>query len=68
MRPLVFVCSLVLLSVPATAHATADFPAAIVSDLNITCPNPIFDGNGCTICHTTDNGGLAPRRTRSART
>jgi hypothetical protein len=47
-----------LLFVPATAHATADFPAAIVSDLGITCAKPIWDGNGCTICHTTDNGGL----------
>jgi hypothetical protein len=47
-----------LLFVPATAHATADFPAAIVSDLNITCSKPIFDGNGCTICHTSNNGGL----------
>jgi len=47
-----------LLLAPATAHATADFPAAIVTDLNITCANPIWDKNGCTICHTTDNGGL----------
>jgi len=29
-----------------------------VSDLQITCSNPIFDGNGCTICHTSNNGGL----------
>ncbi len=43
---------------PATARATADFPTAIVSDLNITCTNPIFDGNGCMICHTSNNGGL----------
>lgn len=47
-----------LLLAPATAHATASFPAAIVTDLNITCAKPIWDGNGCTICHTTDNGGL----------
>ena len=59
MRRILFSLPFALLCfAPATAHATADFPAAIVSDLNITCPNPIFDGNGCTICHTTDNGGL----------
>ena len=50
--------ALALLAVPATAHATADFPAAIVSDLNITCATPIWDNNGCTICHTSNNGGL----------
>jgi len=48
----------VALLAPATAHATADFPAKIVSDLNITCSKPIWDGNGCTICHTTNNGGI----------
>ncbi|HEX4516049.1 MAG TPA: hypothetical protein VGH87_18935 [Polyangiaceae bacterium] len=59
MRSFLFaVVPLALLLAPATAHATADFPAAIVTDLNITCANPIFDGNGCTICHTTNNGGL----------
>ena len=58
MRRFLFSLPFTLLLVPATAHATADFPAAIVSDLNITCANPIWDKNGCTICHTTDNGGL----------
>ena len=59
MRSLAFV-SFMLVGVlaPATAHATASFPAAIVTDLNITCAKPIWDGQGCTICHTTDNGGL----------
>jgi hypothetical protein len=47
-----------VLLVPSAAHATADFPAAIVTDLGITCAKPIFDGNGCTICHTSNNGGL----------
>ena len=45
----------------APAHATAEFPGLIVSHLNITCDggaNPIWDGNGCTICHTSNNGGL----------
>jgi hypothetical protein len=46
------------LLVTVRAHATAEFPGKIVSDLNITCANPIFDGNGCTICHTSNNGGL----------
>lgn len=50
--------ALAALLIPATAHATADFPAAIVADLNITCAKPIWDGNGCTICHTTNNGGV----------
>jgi hypothetical protein len=45
-----------LLLVPASAHATASFPAAIVTDLNVTCAKPIWDGNGCTICHTTNAG------------
>ncbi len=43
---------------PARAHATAEFPAKIVSDLAITCANPIWDGSGCTICHTNNSGGL----------
>jgi len=42
----------------ARARATAEFPQQIVTDLGITCSNPIFDGNGCTICHTSNNGGL----------
>lgn len=46
------------LLVPARAHATAEFPQQMVSDLGISCSNPIFDGNGCTICHSSDNGGL----------
>ena len=46
------------LLVPARARATAEFPQGIVTDLAITCPNPIWDGSGCTICHTTNNGGL----------
>jgi hypothetical protein len=46
------------LFVPARAHATAEFPAKIVSDLAITCANPIWDGSGCTICHTNNSGGL----------
>jgi hypothetical protein len=57
-RLLVLLPSFAFLLVTATAHATADFPAAIVSDLGITCAKPIWDGNGCTFCHTTDNGGL----------
>ncbi len=43
---------------PARAHATAEFPAKIVSDLSITCANPIWDGSGCMICHTSNSGGL----------
>jgi hypothetical protein len=27
-------------------------------DLNITCAKPIYDGNGCMICHTSNNGGF----------
>lgn len=46
------------LLVPARAHATAEFPGKIVTDLNITCASPIWDGSGCTICHTNNNGGL----------
>ena len=46
------------LLVPTRAYATAEFPAAIVTDQNVTCANPIWDGNGCTICHTNNNGGL----------
>lgn len=49
--------SLALL-VPSRAHATAEFPQAIVTDLGVTCANPIWDGSGCTICHTNNNGGL----------
>ena len=49
--------SLALL-VPGRAHATAEFPQAIVTDLGVQCANPIWDGSGCTICHTNNNGGL----------
>lgn len=48
-----------LFAVPA--RATPEFPGAIVGDLNITCDggaNPIWDGQGCTICHTSNGGGL----------
>lgn len=58
MRRFLLSLPFVLLFVPATAQATASFPAAIVTDLNITCAKPIWDGQGCTICHTSDNGGL----------
>ena len=58
MRRFLSLLPFALLLVPASAHATADFPAAIVTDLNITCAKPIWDGQGCTICHTSDNGGL----------
>ncbi len=43
---------------PARAHATAEFPGKIVTDLGITCANPIWDGSGCTICHSSNAGGL----------
>jgi len=49
--------ALALLVAPA-ARATPDFPPLIVSHLNITCSDPIWDGQGCTICHVTNNGGL----------
>jgi hypothetical protein len=40
------------------ARATPDFPGLIISHLNITCSNPLWDGQGCTICHLTNGGGL----------
>lgn len=43
------------------ARATPEFPGAIVGDLNIKCDggaSPIWDGMGCTICHTSNGGGL----------
>jgi MYXO-CTERM domain-containing protein len=62
MRRLLLSVSLVAsLFVAAPAHATAEFPGLIVSHLNIVCSDggtPIWDGNGCTICHLTNNGGL----------
>jgi hypothetical protein len=58
MRPLVWFVASALVLVASRAHATAEFPAKIVTDLNVTCPNPIWDNNGCTICHTSNNGGL----------
>ena len=53
--PFALVASLL---VSTRAHATQEFPQQIVTDQNITCANPIFDGSGCTICHTDNNGGL----------
>jgi MYXO-CTERM domain-containing protein len=40
------------------ARATAEFPQQIVNDLGITCSNPIWDGSGCLLCHTSNGGGL----------
>ena len=37
---------------PRMALATPDFPAAMVTDLGITCGTP-----QCTVCHTTNSGG-----------
>ncbi len=36
---------------PRLARATPDFPAAIATDLGVTCTYQ------CTICHTTNSGG-----------
>jgi hypothetical protein len=43
---------------PAAAHATPDFPAAVVQDLGL--PGITIDApQGCTLCHTTDAGGTS---------
>ena len=52
-----FASTLTLLVAPR-ARATAEFPQQMVTDLSISCANPIWDNNGCTICHTDNNGGL----------
>jgi len=57
-RLFAFAFASVSLLVTSRARATAEFPGQIVTDQKITCTNPIWDGNGCTICHTDDNGGL----------
>ncbi|HEY1954874.1 MAG TPA: hypothetical protein VGH28_04665 [Polyangiaceae bacterium] len=57
-RFIAFAVASLPLFVASRARATAEFPGQIVSDQNITCANPLFDGNGCTICHQDDNGGL----------
>lgn len=46
------------LLVSPLARATAEFPQQMVTDLGITCANPIWDNSGCTICHADNNGGL----------
>jgi hypothetical protein len=46
------------LLLPTRARATAEFPQQMVSDLGISCSNPIWDGSGCTVCHDSNNGGL----------
>ena len=55
MRSLVLVAA--LLFIPSVARAEGDFPSTIASHLAIQCPNPIWDGNGCTLCHQNDFGG-----------
>jgi hypothetical protein len=56
--PLAFFACAAALTVSANARATAEFPVKMINDLGIKCPNPIWDGNGCTICHTTNTGGI----------
>lgn len=62
MRRLALLLSAVtMLLVAAPAHATAEFPGLIISTLKITCDggaSPLWDQNGCTICHLSNNGGL----------
>jgi len=62
MRRLVLVLSVVsTLVVASPAHATAEFPGLVISTLNIACDggaSPLWDGQGCMICHTSDQGGL----------
>ncbi len=59
MRSWPFVLSILMVAAPASA--TSEFPKTIVTHLAITCDggaSPIFDKQGCTICHLTNNGGL----------
>jgi hypothetical protein len=62
MRRLALLLSVVTtLLVAAPAHATAEFPGLIISTLKISCDggaSPLWDQNGCTICHLSNNGGL----------
>ena len=62
MRRLVLLLSVVSALVVATpAHATAEFPGLIISSLKIAGDggaSPLWDGQGCTICHQSNNGGL----------
>jgi MYXO-CTERM domain-containing protein len=62
MRRFIFpVLTLLGLLIASPAYATAEFPGIIVAHLAITCDggaDPIWDSNGCTICHTSNNGGL----------
>ncbi len=49
------------LLVVAPARATAEFPSLIISHLKIACDggaSPLWDGQGCTICHLSNGGGL----------
>jgi hypothetical protein len=45
------------LLVTSRAHAYYPLPNEIVSHLNITCANPIWDGQGCLLCHESLSGG-----------
>jgi hypothetical protein len=59
-RPFVAGASALLAAVLASgaAHATPDFPQAVVQDLGL--PSITFDApNGCTLCHPNDSGGTS---------
>ena len=41
----------------SAARAYYPLPNEIVSHLKISCPKPIWDGQGCTLCHASNAGG-----------
>lgn len=46
----------VLLVAPSIARAAPALPQEIVTHLSVQCTKPIWDNQGCTICHMTNGG------------